>query len=89
MPDHDAPALLAQELSFFETHRAELVRDHLGKFALIKGTTLYGTFDTDETAYAEGVTRFGRASFLVRRIERTDPTADFPALTVGLLRAHP
>jgi hypothetical protein len=77
---------LQEELAFFEAHRDQLLKDHLGKFALIKGSELIGTFDTDENAYEKGVERFGRAPFLIRRIEATNPTAEFPALTFGLVR---
>jgi hypothetical protein len=89
-PDPTRPAaeILAVELAFFEQQRAQLLKDHRGKFALIRGSELIGTFDTDETAYVEGVKRFGRTPFLIRRIEDEDPTAQFPALTYGLLRAH-
>jgi len=80
---------LQEEREFFETNRDQLLHAHRGKFALIKGAELIGTFDTDETAYTEGVAKFGTAPFMVRRIEETDPTAQFPALVFGLLRAHP
>ena len=85
----DATTLLTEELAFFAQQRAALLQDHRGKFALIKKSELVGTFDTDEAAYAEAVKRFGREPFLIRHIEETDPTAQFPALTFGLLRAHP
>jgi hypothetical protein len=79
-------AVLQEELAFFATHRDQLLKDHPGKFALIKGSHLIGTFDTDENAYAAGVAQFGREPFLIRHIVATDPLAQFPALTFGLLR---
>ena len=85
----DTPSPLQEERAFFDANRDKLLREHAGKFALIKGAELIGTFDTDETAYTEGVDKFGNSPFLVRKIEETDPTAQFPALTFGLLRAHP
>ncbi len=88
--DASAPeVLLHEELTFFATHRAQLLKDHPGKFALIKRSELIGAFDTDENAYAAGVAQFGREPFLIRQIVETDPTAQFPALTFGLLRVHP
>ena len=80
---------LEEERAFFDAHREQLLKEHPGKFALIKGHELIGAFDSDENAYTEGVERFGNSPFLVRRIEEQDPTAQFPALTFGLLRAHP
>lgn len=79
---------LQEERQYFDANRERLLREHRGKFALIEGSELIGTFDTDENAYAEGVERFGNQPFLIRRIEETDPTAQFPALTFGLIRAH-
>ena len=84
-----AEDLLKEERQFFEANRAALLKEHRGKFALIKGSELIGTFDTDENAYAEGIQRFGNVAFLIRRVQEEDPKAEFPALTFGLLRAHP
>ncbi len=81
--------ILQEEQAFFEANRAALLKEHLGKYALIKGSELIGAFDTDENAYTEGVARFGNVPFLIRRIEEKDATAQFPALTYGLLRAYP
>jgi len=82
---------LAMELEYFHAHRGELVASYRGKFALIKGGELIGAFDTDENAYRAGVARFGNTPLLIRRItaEDEDQPARFPALTVGLIRAHP
>lgn len=80
---------LQEEQAFFEANRAKLLADHRGKFALIKGSELIGTFDNDENAYEVGVARFGNVSFLIKAVEEKEPTAQFPALTFGLLRAHP
>ena len=79
---------LQEEQAFFEANRAALLKDHQGKFALVKGSELIGTFDTDENAYTEGVAKFGNVSFLIRKVEEKDPTAQFPALTYGLLSAR-
>ena len=53
---------LKEEQAFFEANRAALLKEHQGKFALIKGSELIGTFDTDENAYTEGVAKFGNVS---------------------------
>lgn len=80
---------LQEERAFFDANLDLLLKEHRGKFALIKGSELIGTFDTDENAYIEGVARFGNVPFLIRRIEEKEPTAQFPALSFGLMRAHP
>ena len=78
---------LATEIAFYETQRAELVQNALGKFALIKGEELVGTFDTEENAYKEGVSRFGTAPFLIQQILPDDRIEDIPAHFLGLLNA--
>ena len=84
--------MLEQERKYFKAHRAELLKAHPGKFALVKNKTLIGIFDSPGEALAEGARRFGKDSFLVRRIQEKDPTIYLPALTLGILRAdstHP
>lgn len=51
--------------------------------------SLLGTFDTAEAAYVEGVHRFGNTPFLIKEILPEEPVAHLPALSLGLLRAHP
>lgn len=80
---------LREELAFFEANRASWLAEHKGKFALIKGSTLVGVFDTAENAYVEGVQRFGNVPFLIKQILEEEPVVHLPALTLGLLRAHP
>lgn len=82
-------AILREELKFFESRRAEWLERHEGKFALIKGSTLVDTFDTAENAYVAGVQQFGNVPFLVKQIVRQERTERLPALSLGLLRAHP
>ena len=80
---------LQEELEFFGANRDKLLVEHQGKFALIKGSELIGTFDTEENAYEAGVARFGNNPFLIKQVLETEPSVRFPALSLGLLRAHP
>src|SRR5437867_2014778 len=48
----DAADALKQEREFFDAHRAELLKDHKGKFVLIKDSQLVGTFDTGASVSA-------------------------------------
>lgn len=59
---------LDQELKHFHSIKADLLRSHEGKFALIKGEEFVGAFDNAANAYQEGVHRFGKEVFLVKRI---------------------
>lgn len=81
--------MLEEELRFYEQHEKELLSKFPGKFVLVKGSRLVGTFDTHEEALEEGARLFGLESVLVRRVEEVPVAAYVPALTLGLLRAGP
>jgi hypothetical protein len=80
---------LANELAFFDAHVAEWLTSHRGKFALIKGDALIDVFDTDQAAYEAGVKKWGNVPMLIRLITDTQPVQATPALTHGVLFAHP
>jgi hypothetical protein len=81
--------VLREELEFFEINRAKWLEEYRGKFALVKGKRLVGTFDTAENAYIEGIQQFGNVPFLIKQVVERDPVASFPALELGLIRARP
>lgn len=83
-PEHTLKA----ELSFFTHHKDEWLVHYEGKFALIKGQHLAGTFTTLEEAYNEAVKQFGTEPFLVKQIVKDEPTQELPALMLGLLYAN-
>jgi hypothetical protein len=78
---------IQEELAFFEQKRAELVKTHLGKFALVKGHALIDTFSTFSEAYLKGVELFGPEPFLVKLIVPEDPKLGIPVLSLHLLSA--
>ncbi len=80
-----ATDMLSTEVAFFETHRKELVEKAPGKFALIKGDVLVGTYDSEANAYAQGVTLFGTEAFLIKEILSTDLRLQIPAYYAGVL----
>jgi hypothetical protein len=59
---------LEQEI---ETYRRELPRllAEVGRFVLIKGSDIAGTFATRQDALAAGYARFGRVPLLVKEIQ--------------------
>ena len=65
-------ATLATELRTFEQHRVELLQDHAGKHALIKGSEVVGIFDNDVAAAEAGYTQFGLSRFLVKQVVAED-----------------
>lgn len=78
--------MLEQELAFYEERRQELLAVSAGRFALIKGRELIGTFPTLQDAYRQAVDRFGNTPILIRQILPADPAQKLPAFTQGLLR---
>ena len=79
---------LEQEIATFERLKAQLVENHSGKFALIKGEEFIDAFDTPDNAYQEGIRRFGREPFLVKRISATEEVYRNQALFSGLMHAR-
>lgn len=74
-----------REISFYRTIEQELLREHHGKVALIKGPYLIGIFQTAEEARAEGGRLFGPSTFLVQPIEEPDLFGTWRTAWFGLL----
>jgi len=68
--------------------KADLLNNHEGKFALIRGEEFVGAYDSAQNAYTEGVKRFGCESFLVKRISEQEEVYRNQALALGLLHAR-
>jgi hypothetical protein len=79
--------MLDEERAYYDAHREELLSTYRGRYVVVKGKALVGVFNTVEEALSEGARQFGVESFLVRRVEEFEKTAQIPALTLGLLRA--
>ena len=78
---------LEVELKLFEEKREEWLAHHEGKFALISEQQVAGFYDSAESAYEEGVLRWGTVPFLIKQISRSDPIEHIPALVHGLINA--
>jgi hypothetical protein len=79
---------LDEELRTYAQQEEELKLTAPGKFVVIKGTEIVGTFDTLELALTEATRRFGLEPYLVRRIGEPIEQLNIPALTLGLIGAH-
>jgi len=84
---NDKHVNLKRELEFFESQKEELLKHHEGKYALIIGEELLGTFDSSAKAYASGISARGNVPMLIKRIERDETPGSIPSLTLGLLHA--
>jgi hypothetical protein len=79
---------LEKELALYEKMKADLLKNHEGKFVLIRGDEFLGAFDSAENAYGEGVKRFGRESFLVKKVTTQEEVYRNQALNLGLINAR-
>lgn len=70
MADDD---IYKDEREFFESMRRYLLENyHKGKFALIKGKKLLGTFDTFENAYVAGFRELGNVPMYIKEVLEQD-----------------
>ncbi len=79
---------LQKEYAYYRQIKSDLIKQNRGKFALIKGEKLIGTFDTDSDAYGAGLLQFGNTAFLIVRILDDDEKSSIPILQLGLLNAN-
>ena len=79
-----ADPVLATELATFAAHKAELLATAKGKFALIRGDEVAGTFDTEGDAVNQGYAKFGNVAFLVKQIVEVEQTANFVSNLIAL-----
>jgi hypothetical protein len=79
---------LEKELALFAKLKPELLKNHAGKFVLIREEEFIGAYDSAENAYAEGVKRFGREPFLVKKVTEQDEVYRNQALSLGLMHAR-
>jgi hypothetical protein len=80
---------LETELKYFEANREDLLKKHKGKFALIIGKDLLGTYDDPAKAYEAGIRDRGNVPMLVKLITESDEPEKIPAMTLGLTSARP
>lgn len=77
-------SILADELNFYERNKEALIRDHLNRHVLIKGSRVVASFSAEYQAIGEGTRLFGSEPFLVRLAGEDTPTVSVPALTLGI-----
>jgi len=74
LEENDPPPDLSREEAAFERERARLVRDHLGKIALIRFDEVVGVYDDIGQATLAAHERFGWKRMMFREItERDEP----------------
>ena len=83
-----AEGLLKAEIAYYDEYAEELLLKHPNRFVLIHGNQLIGDFESRSEAVGEGVRRYGRGPFLVRRTGDKQIVLTAPALSLGLLHAN-
>jgi hypothetical protein len=82
------PALAIPELEiewrYFSDHRAAFFEQAPGKFALIKGDSLLGLFDSEASAIRHGYETLGNVPFLVKQITEVDIPLTFTSFDLGV-----
>jgi hypothetical protein len=73
-PD-DPPREWKREEAAFARERDRLVRDHLGKFVVVRLDEVYGPFDTLDEAALAGYGRFGYVPMIFKEIRPEEPPA--------------
>jgi hypothetical protein len=65
---------LEQELETYGRELPRLVQGHEGEFVLIHGDQVDSFWPTEDAAYEAGCQRFGVQPFLVKRVQKDEPT---------------
>jgi hypothetical protein len=70
----------SREEAAYAKEEERLVREHLGKIALVHGDQVVGVFPTADEAIVEGMRRFRYVPLLVREIREPKQPPDFFSL---------
>lgn len=76
---------LSKELKTFEKNKADLQKNHPGKFVLIVGDDVIGTYDTFNNAADEALRRYGDGEYMIRPVSGDCPELS-PTVIYGLHR---
>ncbi len=74
---------LEREQEFFSQVKDDLLKHHERKYALIYNAELISVWDSPESAYRDGIGRFGNVSFLIKHIVEEEPVETIPILFLG------
>lgn len=69
--------VLADEMATYAAEKAALLDKYPGRFVIIHGSTVIGTFESQVDALEHGVQTLGNVPFLVRQILAIEPTASY------------
>jgi len=70
---------LEKEIAAFEAQKADLMKNHMGKFVVFKDENLISAYDTFDTAAQEAIKKFGKGPFLIRQVTELDKPMTMPS----------
>jgi hypothetical protein len=71
------PSVLERELETYDREKPALLARAAGKFVLIHGDEVAGTYESQADAIAQGYQQFGNVPFLVKKIEPYETPVNF------------
>ena len=77
------PTMLENEVTTYEQNRERLLATAEGKYVLIRGKDVSGTFETEMDAITEGYNRFGNVPFLVKQVLQIEIPVSFTSNLLG------
>jgi hypothetical protein len=78
------PELLATELKTYEENFESLVGAHEGKFVVVHGKRVLGTFDSQFDAITSGYQELGNVPFLVKQVSKVEAPLSFVSNLLGV-----
>ncbi len=60
---------LKREFEYYLAHQAEIVKNHQGKYVVIKDQQVLGAYEDSTTAIAETIKQHDLGTFLVQKVE--------------------
>lgn len=76
--------VLSKELKTYEANLESLLGSHEGKFVLIYGDKVLGTFDSQMDAITWGYRELGNVPFLVKQVLKIDVPLSFVSNLLGV-----
>ena len=76
--------VLLEELKTYEANRESLLGSYEGKFVLIHGEKVLGTFHSQMDAIAWGYRELGNVPFLVKEVLKVDVPLSFVSNLLGV-----
>jgi hypothetical protein len=78
------PDLLAIELKTYDENFESLVGAHEGKFVVVHGKRVLGTYDSQFDAISFGYQELGNVPFLVKQISKVEAPLSFVSNLLGV-----